>query len=157
MKQIQPFQKHWLQLTSIVVCRLNTLHNNSQGPATSGDKKGPRHQQTLYMYHRRRVNHLIWLQIHLGEYAFSDMCNTYGTSFDRQRISLVISDRPSGPCQVIPAGSIIKTRQAFQACTSITSLFVPWLVNWHPVIWLISESLAQCSMCQKTCCCGYIV
>ena len=22
MKQIQPFQKHWLQLTSIVVCRL---------------------------------------------------------------------------------------------------------------------------------------
>ena len=24
MKQIQPFQKHWLQLTSIVVCRLNT-------------------------------------------------------------------------------------------------------------------------------------
>ena len=26
MKQIQPFQKHWLQLTSIVVCRLNMLH-----------------------------------------------------------------------------------------------------------------------------------
>ena len=26
MKQIQPFQKHWLQITSIVVCRLNTLH-----------------------------------------------------------------------------------------------------------------------------------
>ena len=25
MKQIQPFQKHWLQLTSIVVCRLNPL------------------------------------------------------------------------------------------------------------------------------------
>ena len=25
MKQIQPFQKHWLQLTSIVVCRLNSL------------------------------------------------------------------------------------------------------------------------------------
>ena len=23
MKQIQPFQKHWLQITSIVVCRLN--------------------------------------------------------------------------------------------------------------------------------------
>ena len=22
MKQIQPFQKHWLQITSIVVCRL---------------------------------------------------------------------------------------------------------------------------------------
>ena len=26
MKQIQPFQKHWLQLTSIVVCRLNRQH-----------------------------------------------------------------------------------------------------------------------------------
>ena len=25
MKQIQPFQKQWLQLTSIVVCRLNTI------------------------------------------------------------------------------------------------------------------------------------
>ena len=24
MKQIQPFQKHWLQLTSIVVCRLKS-------------------------------------------------------------------------------------------------------------------------------------
>ena len=24
MKQIQPFQKHWLQITSIVVCRLNS-------------------------------------------------------------------------------------------------------------------------------------
>ena len=28
MKQIQPFQKHWLQITSIVVCRLNTEHNS---------------------------------------------------------------------------------------------------------------------------------
>ena len=26
MKQIQPFQKHWLQITSIVVCRLNRVH-----------------------------------------------------------------------------------------------------------------------------------
>ena len=26
MKQIQPFQKHWLQITSIVVCRLNLAH-----------------------------------------------------------------------------------------------------------------------------------
>ena len=25
MKQIQPFQKHWLQITSIVVCRLKRL------------------------------------------------------------------------------------------------------------------------------------
>ena len=25
MKQIQPFQKHWLQLTSIVVCRLKSI------------------------------------------------------------------------------------------------------------------------------------
>ena len=30
MKQIQPFQKHWLQLTSIVVCRLN--------PSSDSDK-----------------------------------------------------------------------------------------------------------------------
>ena len=27
MKQIQPFQKHWLQLTSIVVCRLKCSFN----------------------------------------------------------------------------------------------------------------------------------
>ena len=26
MKQIQPFQKHWLQLTSIVVCRLKKYY-----------------------------------------------------------------------------------------------------------------------------------
>ena len=25
MKQIQPFQKHWLQITSIVVCRLKWI------------------------------------------------------------------------------------------------------------------------------------
>ena len=25
MKQIQPFQKHWLQITSIVVCRLKAM------------------------------------------------------------------------------------------------------------------------------------
>ena len=31
MKQIQPFQKHWLQITSIVVCRLK---------ATSSDRHG---------------------------------------------------------------------------------------------------------------------
>ena len=31
MKQIQPFQKHWLQITSIVVCRLNGsfIHTNT--------------------------------------------------------------------------------------------------------------------------------
>ena len=32
MKQIQPFQKHWLQLTSIVVCRLNIGSDNGLGP-----------------------------------------------------------------------------------------------------------------------------
>ena len=31
MKQIQPFQKHWLQLTSIVVCRLKTLRSRQNG------------------------------------------------------------------------------------------------------------------------------
>ena len=40
---------------------------------------------------------------HPGEYAFSDMCNTYGTSFDRQRISLLTSDRPmpGHPCGIL--------------------------------------------------------
>ena len=29
MKQIQPFQKHWLQITSIVVCRLKWNQNEN--------------------------------------------------------------------------------------------------------------------------------
>ena len=32
MKQIQPFQKHWLQLTNIVVCRLNWWQYGSRTP-----------------------------------------------------------------------------------------------------------------------------
>ena len=31
MKQIQPFQKHWLQITSIVVCRLNVIKTAQVG------------------------------------------------------------------------------------------------------------------------------
>ena len=34
MKQIQPFQKHWLQITSIVVCRLNLIFNQQQSRNT---------------------------------------------------------------------------------------------------------------------------
>ena len=32
MKQIQPFQKHWLQITSIVVCRLNLMYQYEMDP-----------------------------------------------------------------------------------------------------------------------------
>ena len=37
MKQIQPFQKHWLRITSIVVCRLNTLETKQNGSHFAND------------------------------------------------------------------------------------------------------------------------
>ena len=43
MKQIQPFQKHWLQLTSIVDCRLKVkqvLRTLSMAFVTSEHQKG---------------------------------------------------------------------------------------------------------------------
>ena len=52
MKQIQPFQKHWLQLTSIVVCRLNMILQWDVLSDTETVPKTPMHKLRAYISHK---------------------------------------------------------------------------------------------------------
>ena len=57
MKQIQPFQKHWLQITSIVVCRLNLKHS-----LRSYYSKRAKYRFEAYVIIRRECHYLLMNQ-----------------------------------------------------------------------------------------------
>ena len=77
MKQIQPFQKHWLQIISIVVCRLNPItcrdicsHNGplaryvkllvAHAPGMPGTFSAPLRISDPDMHHGTCVTHVPW-------------------------------------------------------------------------------------------------